>query len=346
VGGARCRWQEGACGREAAWLLALEEYVLAGYWDDICTDFWCTVGDPHISYCFECKVEDINLIGCQTCKRSYHTECLCKDPVGRPSPKVSGGFQFWCAKCSERGWQFDPPADILPLSPVLSLANSPAPTRLTELEDASGHRTENQMLSGLQELAADLHDEVPRQPAFAAINRAPAGVQLAPASQQVAQRGPVARSYDLQPPSAALSPALSVDVARHAASALLSQGSRKPKSSRYQTMPSEVDQALAVIYRELESVTALKQDIEQLQNQVRSTEQARRMMENQLALARAGQDGVAQKNAEIATLKEQLADLRKSYEGLQEENARLKQQASSGEEVQALKSSLRRLLGE
>jgi predicted nucleic acid-binding Zn-ribbon protein len=111
-------------------------------------------------------------------------------------------------------------------------------------------------------------------------------------------------------------------------------------------MPSEVDQALAVIYRELESVTALKQDIEQLQNQVRSTEQARRMMENQLALARAGQDGVAQKNAEIATLKEQLVDLRKSYDALQDENSRLKQRAGSDEEVQVLKSNLRRLLGD
>jgi hypothetical protein len=299
------------------------------------------VGDPHIPYCFECKVEDTNLIGCQTCKRAYHNECLYKDS---PGIKITSDLKIWCPKCRERGWQFNPPADILPLSPVLSRENSPASRRPSE--EASGSKTDNQMLSGLQEAAADLRDEVPRQPAFAAVNRVPIGSRLVPATQQVVQRAPVARSYDLQPPSATLSPAVSVDVARHAASALSSQGSRKPKSSRYQTMPSEVDQALAVIYRELESVTALKQDIEQLQNQVRSTEQARRMMENQLALARAGQDGVAQKNAEIATLKEQLVDLRKSYDVLQDENSRLKQRAGSDEEVQVLKSNLRRLLGD
>ena len=64
-------------------------------------------------------------------------------------------------------------------------------------------------------------------------------------------------------------------------------------------MPDEVDQALTVIYRELESVTALRQDLASFQDAAKTAEQARKMLEGQLALQRSGHDSIARKDAEI-----------------------------------------------
>jgi regulator of replication initiation timing len=119
-------------------------------------------------------------------------------------------------------------------------------------------------------------------------------------------------------------------------------------------MPDEVDQALTVIYRELESVTALRQDLAALQDQCKTAEQARRILEGLLALERQGHEAVAQKDAEINALKGQLEELRTAHDSLVLENnllqQRIKDEANTSkaglEEVQALKASLRRLLGE
>lgn len=119
-------------------------------------------------------------------------------------------------------------------------------------------------------------------------------------------------------------------------------------------MPDEVDQALTVIYRELESVTALRQEVTALRDQVRTAEQARQISEGRLALQRSGQEAIARKDAEIESLKRQLVGLRASYESAVQENDQLKQRMldeektnkAGLEEMQALKTSLRRLLGE
>ena len=115
-------------------------------------------------------------------------------------------------------------------------------------------------------------------------------------------------------------------------------------------MPDEVDQALTVIYRELENVTALRQDLATLKLEVKTTEQARRILEGRLALERSGHDSVARKDAEIEALKRQVSVLTRSHEALVRENNDLKQGMQSEEkagleQMQVLKASLRRLLG-
>lgn len=119
-------------------------------------------------------------------------------------------------------------------------------------------------------------------------------------------------------------------------------------------MPDEVDQALTVIYRELEGVTALRQDLAAQRDQVKTAEQARRMLEGHLALLRSSHPAAVRKDAEIESLKRQLADLRAAHDLLMQENNQLRQRmrddgdtSKAGvEEMQALKATLRRLLGE
>ena len=157
------------------------------------------------------------------------------------------------------------------------------------------------------------------------------------------------RTYDLQPPGATYSGRQVGSVEKPAGA-----GRANKSKSRYQTMPDEVDQALTVIYRELEGVTALRQDLAALRDQVKTAEQARKMMEGQLALQRTGHEAISRRDAEIEGLKRQLMDLRTAHDSLAQENNQLKQRMQDDadnnkeglEEMQALKASLRRLLGE
>ncbi len=78
------------------------------------------------------------------------------------------------------------------------------------------------------------------------------------------------------------------------------------------------------------------------------------MLEGHLALLRSSHPAAVRKDAEIESLKRQLADLRAAHDLLMQENNQLRQRmrddgdtSKAGvEEMQALKATLRRLLGE
>lgn len=59
-----------------------------------------------------------------------------------------------------------------------------------------------------------------------------------------------------------------------------------PRKSRFNTLPEEVDSALWVVYRELESVPFLRQNISDLQFQISSLRQELSIRQNELALAK------------------------------------------------------------
>ena len=317
------------------------------------------VGDPHVPFCFECKKEG-GLLGCHTCKRSYHLACL--GDIAETPPKQT----FYCPLCIERGWNVRPPPEILPLSPVSSREVSPAPVSrpshtAQSVEPSTGlpHTTTASVaaIKDPRELTSSVRGRADgiNKITFAAVNnstpslplsqRVESGIGPAPPQTGEARASAFMRVYDLQPPVATSSPQAAGQIER----ARLG----RPKS-RYQTMPDEVDQALTVIYRELEGVTALRQDVVALQDQLKTTEQARRILENQLALELSGHASVAQKDAEIDSLKRQILELRSAHELLQQENRKLKERAETDEhanqtgleEVRAMKASLRRLLGE
>ncbi|EXJ87438.1 hypothetical protein A1O3_04398 [Capronia epimyces CBS 606.96] len=128
----------------------------------------------------------------------------------------------------------------------------------------------------------------------------------------------------------------------------------KKKKSRYQTMPDEVDQAITTIYRELESVQELRLEIKLLQDKLQAAEQARQILEGRLALERSSrEEAVSLRDAEIVSLKQQIQAITSAHDAQVQENNLLKQHKEEQnsiqaklDEIQALKSSLRRLLGD
>lgn len=59
-----------------------------------------------------------------------------------------------------------------------------------------------------------------------------------------------------------------------------------PRKSRFNTLPEEVDSALWVVYRELESVPLLRQNISDFQFQISSLRQELSIRQNELALTK------------------------------------------------------------
>ena len=76
-------------------------------------------------------------------------------------------------------------------------------------------------------------------------------------------------------------------------------------------MSDEVDDAFTVINRALEAVTALRQDLVALQNEVKFTEQARKILEGRLSLEISERASFLQKDADTLALNRQLADPQK-----------------------------------
>ncbi|KIY01356.1 uncharacterized protein Z520_02908 [Fonsecaea multimorphosa CBS 102226] len=329
------------------------------------------IGDPNVPFCFECKKEDKDVMGCKTCKKSYHLACLGEEvPTEDTSTRA-----FYCPTCIERGWDKHPPPEILPLTPLSSREGSPAP-RLSTAKDvaaAESHQQLGQMaVSGHQRHVNTDHDQ-PGQDSQRVCEVSAPEASL-PVPKRLQSQQPPGNDYNpsLRHSSGPMITALQQREAvskniredqssspqlRMVTESTINQANATSRStkakSRYQTMPDEVDQALTVIYRELESVAALKQDIAVLQDRLRATEQARQILEGRLALERSGGMAVASKEAEIKSLKQQLAELRRSNEMLVEENSVLKQRLQDQqtshqaglEEMEALKASLRRLLG-
>ncbi|KAJ9602970.1 hypothetical protein H2200_012750 [Cladophialophora chaetospira] len=312
------------------------------------------MGDPNVPYCFECKKEE-DVLGCRTCKRSYHAACLGDHAPAEPTSTNI----FYCPVCVERGWDVQPPADILPLTPASSREPSPKPPS-SWAEHALNSRLELDLIQlgrkGREAKAGQHNDGNSVQRSFIAVNKPTTGpITTRPADVASTARAetPAAafmRTYDLQPPAATSTGRQVGNMERPAGVARPGNRSK----SRYQTMPDEVDQALTVIYRELEGVTALRQDLAALQDRVKAAEQARKILEGQLALQRTGHEAIARRDAEIESLKRQLIESRTAHDSVMQENNQLKQRMQDEEttnkegleEMQALKASLRRLLGE
>ena len=68
------------------------------------------IGDPNVDFCFLCN-DGGSLLGCRTCKRSYHRSCL----DSPPSQSIYNDA-FYCPTCTKRGWHEEPPSDTLPLA--------------------------------------------------------------------------------------------------------------------------------------------------------------------------------------------------------------------------------------
>ncbi|CEO59726.1 hypothetical protein PMG11_04391 [Penicillium brasilianum] len=81
---------------------------------------WITAGKEHVFVCSGCYLPE-NLIGCETCCRSYHAQCL----PDTASPMPLDGFH--CPSCKSKGWDRAPPS--LPALPSsLNTSRDATPT--------------------------------------------------------------------------------------------------------------------------------------------------------------------------------------------------------------------------
>ena len=273
---------------------------------------------------------------------------------------------FHCPLCVERGWHIQPPPEILPLTPSPSREGSPVPSinedtprpqsgprdgQVQSLQkDRPSASDVNQVVRDLNSSGEILGNEsqvtIQDQGQSTRSTSSDHNASLC-AERSILRNSSVtarARLHHLHENSDVL----------HSDNANESSTSRTSKKrSRYQTMPDELDQAIATIYRELESVAKLRLEIKLLQGQVKAADQTRQITEGDLALERSRQkEALAQKDAEINSLKQQFSQITRNYDSLMKENCLLKQHAQEEEsstqakleEMQSLKARLRQWL--
>ncbi|KIW13329.1 hypothetical protein PV08_08517 [Exophiala spinifera] len=338
------------------------------------------IGDPNMSTCFECN-KGGNLVGCRTCKRSYHIACLKE----RASEELVFRRRFHCPLCIERGWDEQPPPEILPLTAPSSRSGSPdPPSRQVVSRRVSGAGDEPTNMprlgrgdgGGDGEMQNDPNQPYrPSHPAQAEERNQDHESDFFNPEQDSTPTASDAHPIIPQPirvshPSWA--PSLPATSSTHPSrrhewhesafpetsddpdGVKLPASKRRTKRSRYQTMESDVDLALTTIYREIERVQELRLEIRTLQDELKISNQERQMLQGRVALERSTRgESIAQRDAEIESLKKQLDAMTRAHNAVVHENKLLAQRIEDNtttqaklEEMQALKIGLRRLLGD
>jgi hypothetical protein len=130
---------------------------------------------------------------------------------------------------------------------------------------------------------------------------------------------------------------------------------KRQRKSRFATLSNEVEGALSVLYRELESVTSLKLQIEELQSQKRQDTQLIKLRDNDIAIMRRDLEQRRSAVLELAQLRasmSQSGELKREVDELRVRNAVLEkeleesraQTAAAREMVNTWKGKLSQLL--
>lgn len=282
-----------------------------------------------------------DLYPCHTCRPAFHAGCIPDGSLRDPQDHL------FCALCVRRGWNVAPPALTPPPSP------GPAPARqldATVVSTAMEPATSAKSIPSL--VTRTLGPDAQRQ--FINVQQA----------QEIAGNVPSPNPTDyrsLQPRPAAVD---LVSQSNNDASSDLQHsdhntGTPRPKrqrKSRFATLSSEVDASLAVLYRELESVTFLKAQVEDLQIQNTQYVQSMKLRDNTLAVLRRDLDNQRAENEELARLRANTTlydSLKKELEDLRSKNAQLEadlqvsrdQTAAAQELVNDWKGKLTQLIG-
>lgn len=242
-----------------------------------------------------------SLVPCFTCRRSFHHECI-------PPGAVYDERRHWfCAVCVRRNWHREPPTLTPPASP---------PSSNTTIARLS---TEDNGSSGNQEQRNRTHVSEPQFNTTATGN--PQALSILAEISRSMSRGqtehgcPLTQSRQPSDLSTSYPPTTSVTTSRTSAqptSALMSPHHNEPnmlapsvsapsssphshglsmldshaRKSRFATLSSEVDSALWVLYRELESVTSFRQRISELEAEIVKLRQDVSIRDNQIILSR------------------------------------------------------------
>lgn len=249
----------------------------------------------------------MNLFGCQTCATCYHADCM--SPTLGPDDVPT----FWfCPHCVDL--QFHIPLEstapsslpqLVEATPSSILGQSATPISTPHFnEPNTSSRTEGQIIS------------------------------IAASKQKINE---ISRSL---PPS-------NDDTRKDANSGPMKKISARPrttrspprKKSKYSAFSSEVDKALAVIHKELESAAQVGRSESNLRDRILSLEQELRLKDGQILLATRELE-MARRNGDTASLK---ADINQ----LKEQNDELKALVESKDsELRDWRTKLKNLLGD
>ncbi|OOF93022.1 hypothetical protein ASPCADRAFT_209661 [Aspergillus carbonarius ITEM 5010] len=272
---------------------------------------WKRNGSLHDDYCRVCFKSD-SLKLCFTCRLAFHDDCM---PAG--SLRTSEN-QLFCVVCVRRGWHTDPPVLTPPASPRMGETYGD-PTAATSATWVNASTRSNPHLGTTPP---------DRQPGASPIH----GQRSS--DQQVSQAPDIIPEISLDKNDTiesdnTLGPS--------------GPAARRPRKSRYTSLPSDVDASLNVLYRELELNSTLRLQIEELRRDnarhiqtIKIRDLSMKALHRELESRRCS-DQEHEKLRETAV---QLEDAKKEIQELRARNealeAELQASREAGEEAKAL----------
>jgi hypothetical protein len=118
---------------------------------------------------------------------------------------------------------------------------------------------------------------------------------------------------------------------------------KRQRTSRFVTLPSDVDASLGVIYRELESVASLKLQIQELQYKDRQSAQMIKLRDNSIAILRRDLEKYRADDSELARLRDNAArfdEVKREMDELKRKNEMLETELRKSREETATAQSL------
>ncbi|PWY94073.1 hypothetical protein BO94DRAFT_510192 [Aspergillus sclerotioniger CBS 115572] len=193
---------------------------------------WKRNGSPHDNYCRVCFKPD-GLEPCFSCRLAFHDDCM---PAGWLRTSEN---QLFCVICVRRGWHTDPPVLTPPASPMMGGAFSGLAAATLATEPNTSTRPSPHL------------DTAPpdRQPGTFPIHGHKSSDEQAVQAPEMIPDISLDNHDTIENDN---TPGPSGPVAR------------RPRKSRYTSLPSDVDASLNVLYRELELNSTLKLQIEEL----------------------------------------------------------------------------------
>ncbi|KAL3444594.1 hypothetical protein BJX65DRAFT_283204 [Aspergillus insuetus] len=280
---------------------------------------WRRHGSNHETTCRVCS-RGGTLEPCHTCRLAFHTDCISLSRHVAPDGSVSS----YCSICVERGWHRSPPALTPPASPVLRSIDQP-------------------------------NVETPAEPALATSSRSMSIPSLV-APPFTDSSGQPLPQFMQQPFKETIEDVRFIDAvkvsrkrqfesATHADSepSTDTPTQKRQRKSRFATLSNEVEGALSVLYRELESVTSLKLQIEELQSQKRQDAQLIKLRDNDIAIMRRDLEQRRSAVLELAQLRASMShsgDLKREVEELRARNAVLEKELSESRKETAAAQDL------
>ncbi|CZR57697.1 uncharacterized protein PAC_07586 [Phialocephala subalpina] len=248
----------------------------------------------HDEFCFVCG-GSMELFGCQTCEICYHASCM--SPTLEPDDVPS----FWfCPHCVDLEFHVPPdlPAENFTAAPSTQpAAVYPSPASITTPNDEpkAGPRPSQTQAAG------------PRR------KRGNPEGQMISIAESMAKVSEVSRSLApkiIEARSETKANSTKVPVGRPRRSY-----SPPRKRSKYSAFSSEVDKALAVINKELESAAQKGKSEDSLREQIQTLEQELRLKDGQITLMNRELE-MAKKNGEATRLKAENRELKEENDSL------------------------------